>query len=425
MSTESKEQATKDHAARSAGDTAGKITDEGIERMKARMGVEIPQLTPFNEYATIDTIRHFAFGYGDDNPLFSDPKYGEKTKWRSVIAPPSFIVTTGMSEVKEIPPEVRARGAHALAGVHEFFSGDEWEWFRPVFPGDRLTKRKALRDVWPKESSKFTGGRSVLIRYRTDWFNQRGELVAMYWETYVRAERQAAASQKKYFDIKRPYYDEATVKKIDEMYENEYRRGAEPRYWEDVKIGEELPTIVKGALKTTDLITWCRGWGAGVYAFKLAYKHRKRHPKFYSLNDWGYPDVVERVHWDDGWAQKIGNPFAYDFGKMRNAWMCHFLTNWMGDDGWLWKMSDQFRSFDYYGDTTWVKGRVTDKKITEDGRCTVEVDLGCENQRGTVTAPGHAVLVLPSRQRGPVQLPPPPKAVEGFRPAPEQTTEEE
>ena len=403
----------RDLEARSAQDTAGKITDEGIERMRARIGVEIPQLVPFNEYATIDSIRHYAQGYGDDNPLFVDPRSAAGTRWGQTIAPPGFLVTTGVSETKAIPPEVRARGAHALAGVHEFFSGDEWEWFRPIFPGDRLTKRKALRTVDVKVSSKFTGGRSVLIRYRTDWFNQGGPLVASYWETYVRAERGAAASTKKNFTIERPYYTEEMVREIEEAYEREFRRGADTLFWENVTVGEELPAIVKGALKATDMLAWVRGWGAGMHAFKLAYRHKRKRPKFYSLNEWGYPDVVERVHWDDGWAQKIGNPYAYDFGKMRNAWMCHLIINWMGDDGWLWKMSDQFRAFNYYGDTTWVKGSVTGKDVTPEGRHVVDLEVRCENQRGVVSAPGTARVILPSKTHGPAVLPDPPTDVGG------------
>jgi acyl dehydratase len=402
----------------------GKITDDGIERMRARIGVEIPQIEPYNEYATTDSIRHFARGYGDDNPLFTSETYAKKTRWRHVIAPPTFLVTTGVSEVREIPPEVRAKGAHALAGVHEFFSGDEWEWFRPIYPGDRLVKRKALRDVIIKETSQFTGGKSVIIRYRTDWLNQRGRLVAFYWESYVRAERDAAVKQKKYLEIKRPDYTEQMVKEIDEAYEQEFRRGGQTLFWEDVSPGQALPPIVKGGMKVTDLLAWVRGFGSGVHAFKLAYLHRKRHPKFYTTNEWGYPDIVERVHWDDVWAQKIGNPYAYDFGKLRGAFLAQSVTNWMGDDAWLWKMSDQYRAFNYYGDTTWVKGSVRAKSVTPEGRHVVELEVACDNQRGVVTAPGQATVILPSRANGPVRLPAPPPGVEGMRPAPEKMTDE-
>ena len=37
----------------------------------------------------------------------------------------------------------------------------------------------------------------------------------------------------------------------------------------------------------------------------------------------------------------------------------------------------------------------------------VDIELGSTNQRGEVTAPGAATILLPSREHGPVQLPAP------------------
>jgi hypothetical protein len=86
--------------------------------------------------------------------------------------------------------------------------------------------------------------------------------------------------------------------------------------------------------------------------------------------------------------------------------LCHLITDWMGDDGWLWKLSCQHRRFNYMGDTTWVKGRVTDKR-QQDGRNEVYLDVWCENQRGEITSPGQAVVLLPTRDQA-VTLPQPP-----------------
>src|SRR3546814_1059351 len=37
--------------------------------------------------ANEDKIRNFAYGRGDDKPLYTDPHYAKKTRWGSVIAP--------------------------------------------------------------------------------------------------------------------------------------------------------------------------------------------------------------------------------------------------------------------------------------------------------------------------------------------------
>jgi hypothetical protein len=80
----------------------------------------------------------------------------------------------------------------------------------------------------------------------------------------------------------------------------------------------------------------------------------------------------------------------------------------MGDDAWLWKLDCQFRKFNYVGDTHHMRGTVVRKYVTDDGRHTVDLDIWGENQRGEITTPGHASILLPSRDHGAVQLPEPP-----------------
>jgi hypothetical protein len=78
----------------------------------------------------------------------------------------------------------------------------------------------------------------------------------------------------------------------------------------------------------------------------------------------------------------------------------------MVDAGWLWKLRCEHRKFNYTGDTTWVRGAVIDKR-QQDGRNEVHLELRCENQRGEVTTPGTAVVLLPTRDAE-VVLPKPP-----------------
>jgi hypothetical protein len=93
---------------------------------------------------------------------------------------------------------------------------------------------------------------------------------------------------------------------------------------------------------------------------------------------------------------------------MRETWLIHLCTDWMGDDAWLWKLDCEFRRFNYVGDTQWLRGTVVRKYLAEGERPAVDVELSCTNQRGEATTPGHATLLLPSRAHGPVRLPDPP-----------------
>jgi hypothetical protein len=74
------------------------------------------------------------------------------------------------------------------------------------------------------------------------------------------------------------------------------------------------------------------------------------------------------------------------------------VTDWMGDDGTLKKLSCQVRHPSIMGDTNIVRGKVKAKRIEGDERL-VDCEIWVENQAGLVTAPGSAVVALPSRTK--------------------------
>src|SRR5262249_49012294 len=70
----------------------GQITDEGVARLRARIGIADPHpMPPHYIRPGLDAFRHVAVAYGDDNPLWCDPDYGAKSRWGSVIAPPVLV----------------------------------------------------------------------------------------------------------------------------------------------------------------------------------------------------------------------------------------------------------------------------------------------------------------------------------------------
>ncbi len=346
-----------------------------------------------------------AEAYGDDNPLWCDPSYGASTRWRSTIAFPLFYMTMGEDESPPLPPEVRERTRGAMSGVHLFHAGTEIEWSRHVHADDRLSYRGVLADVEVKESD--FAGQSVIEHRNLDWTNQRGEPVVFQHEWFVRTERRKSAERGKHRDLEEARYSEEDLARIDEAYAAEQARGPEPRFWEDVRGGEALPGVVKGPLTVTDVISMHMGWGWGGYAFgphRLAYRHRQKMPRFWTKDRRGAWDVVQRLHWEEEWAQEIGLPMRYDYGFMRTAWMIHAVTDWMGDDAFLWRFWNKLVRFNFIGDTSWVAGEVTDVRV-EDGHRVADLDLRIEDQRGETTTVGGATVILPSRTHGPVRLP--------------------
>src|SRR3546814_8920955 len=100
---------------------------------------------PHNYELTWDGTRDVAFGYGDDNPLWCDRNYGEKTRWGGLIAPPNFLYTMGESDAPPITPEVKAMmKGDPLAGLGSYQAQMEFEWWRPLRIGDQDRKSTRL-----------------------------------------------------------------------------------------------------------------------------------------------------------------------------------------------------------------------------------------------------------------------------------------
>ena len=135
----------------------GTITDEGIARLRARIGVPEPHpVPPHYRKPGVDAFRHVAVAYGDDNPLWADEDYAVGTRWGGVIAPPPLVggdSLVGVDEVPEVAEEHRElmRG-DPLRGVHAFYSASAREWWAPLRPDVAVTRRNALVGVLDKSS---------------------------------------------------------------------------------------------------------------------------------------------------------------------------------------------------------------------------------------------------------------------------------
>ncbi|MDX9698209.1 MAG: MaoC family dehydratase N-terminal domain-containing protein [Rhodocyclaceae bacterium] len=385
------------------------ITDADIERARALVGAYTANRE--QQYVTTaseDSIRNFAVGYGDDNPLFTDPDYAEQSPWGSQIAPPMMAAVIGKPMLGDpLPEELKQLKKGLFKGIHVFVSGSEWDWYRPIRPGDTLYSFVGEDGVEVKPSEY--AGRTVTKFLRTVKVNQNGEVVGVYRKRSILSDRKAAKKKGKYTELKAAVYSDEDLAKIDAVYAQEQPRGAAPRYWEDVQIGDSMGQMAKGPLTVTDIIVFhAGGYGFVPYApttGRLAWKNRQRIPGFYIKNSNGVPDVVQRVHWDQELSlQTTGNPLPYDYGVMRECWIHHFLTDWAGDHGWVEHQYDEVRRFNYLGDTQFITGEVVGKR-QENGRCLVDVKVTVTSQRDEMTAIGEATIALPSRELGAVSLP--------------------
>lgn len=277
--------------------------------------------------------------------------------------------------------------------------GFDWTWHKPLHRNDEIRTEAYLKDL-VEHQTRFAG-RAVQQIYHVDFFNQQGDKVAEADSWCFRTERDHAREQgTKYKEVRarepRRYTDEELAEAF-KLYRNEEIRGATPRYWEDVKEGEDLPVLFKGPMTVTGFIAYAQGWG-GLYirANKLAWKLIDSHPGVGIKNRFGIPDVPERVHWEEDFALEVGAPGAYDYGPERTSWLTHQLTNWMGDTGFLQKASCKIRRHNPEGDLLFIKGKVK-RKYTENGQHLIEIEQEAHNQDGELSVVGSGVVALPSR----------------------------
>jgi acyl dehydratase len=379
------------------------LTDNDIERAKLLLGLNVASnQRELNSVATPDAIRNWAMGSGDDNPLYIDEDYGQGTRWGSQIAhgtQAGHIKTPMLGD--PIPKEIKAQTKSMFRGVHVFVSGGTWEWYRPIYPGDRIYSFAGDESLNVKKSE--FANRSVIQVRRDVAMNQRGEVVGVYRILMILTERKTAREKGKYAEIEAAKYTDEDYERIDAVYAGEKRQGAEHRYWEDVNVGDKLTPMVKGPLTVTEIIAFhAGGYGFvpyGLRASRLGYQNRKRIAPFYIKNANGIYDVAQRLHWDSEWAKAIGNPMSYDYGVMRQCWFYHQVSDWAGDDAIIETMEDSIRKFNYMGDTQFLHGEVVGKR-EQGGRHLVDLHMTMVNQRETETAFAKATVVLPSRATG-------------------------
>ena len=172
---------------------AGRITDEGVERLRARVGVPEPHpMPPYYTVPTHDTFRNVAVAYGDDNPLWCDPAYGARTRWAGMIALPSFLFATS---------RIISGYVGGLPGVHAMWAGADWTWHKPVRRNDEISTEASLKDLIEHET-KFAG-RAIQQIYHVRFFNQSGDLVAEADSWCFRTDRDLAREQgTKYTEVR-------------------------------------------------------------------------------------------------------------------------------------------------------------------------------------------------------------------------------
>lgn len=365
----------------------GVLSDDAFEAARQMIGQYLRPEGPYLQDATVDTLRNFSNGIGDLNPLYRDTEYGRGSRYGQMIGHPFFPYAFGWP----------GRTRWGFPGVHGFYAGNDWEFFRNVRPGDRISCIERVVGVEEKEGS--FSGRLAIQYVQANFVNQRDELVAQVLGWCTRHERKQSR-ERAHTRMREPYvYSDEEFGAILSagLEEKDKVRGSDVRYFEDVAVGEELPSIVRGPLSLMDTMGFLVGCGRG-HTHGILLQEAVKHPGHFFRNTdaGGGVEYTGIGHHRDSIAKQMGVAGTYDYGPQRTAWLGSLVTNWMGDAGVLKRVRAEMRGFNTVGDTTWCKGTVT-RKYELNGYHCVDLEIWAENQWSERTAPGCATVVLPSR----------------------------
>jgi acyl dehydratase len=357
--------------------------DEFVARTREMTGSEVRERDPWNTEASADAIRHFAYGTDDGNPLWLDPDYAAKGRYKKIVAPPAFVVSV-------LYPILH--GAPMDAPLSSLIGGVEYEWFLPVFVGDKLRAKSVQKDMYEKKSS--SGRRLVFVISECTYWNQNDQVVAKAIGTMIRATQ---VGTELLFERPIYRYNDRELEEIEKAFKSEKRTGNRSLYWEDVSVGQETPTLVRGPLTIGDMVCWNAALGPAYKAGRLGYLDLLKAPHNAARNPiTGWKVKYSQQHEDFNLSSRRGMPGPFDNGVMRFAWVCPLVTNWMGDDGFLRRLYVQVKAPNIYGDTTWYSGKVAEKIRDNDG-ARVRIQIAGINQVGITTTTGEADVILPAR----------------------------
>ncbi len=125
---------------------------------------------------TAEQIKAYCEAIGETSPLYTDEAIANEGPHGGIIAPPGLVLTISLQG---------GPNANVKFGNTAFHGGERIEPLGVIRPGDRLTAKQQVKEVYEKTGR--TGGMAFEVR-RTVWRNQNDEPVVATESTLVRRE---------------------------------------------------------------------------------------------------------------------------------------------------------------------------------------------------------------------------------------------
>ena len=137
-------------------------------------------------------------------------------------------------------------------------------------------------------------------------------------------------------------------------------------YFDDVKVGDELPPLVKGPIQQIQLTRYA-----------------------------GASGDFNPIHQDDEFARAAGMGGVFAHGMLSMGFVGQVVTDWAGA-GQVRKLGVRFAGLVRLKDTVTCRGRVLARSSKDDVNL-VDLEVWAENQKGDKVVTGKATVALPTR----------------------------
>ncbi|MEH7249224.1 MaoC family dehydratase N-terminal domain-containing protein [Neobacillus niacini] len=152
------------------------MEETAMERIKNMIGQEFYRI---EEYPIEKgKIREFSMAIMEDNPIFYDEQAAKDAGFRSI--PVSLTYSQTLSFWNRNKPPLKILGLDRRYVLH---GGQEYEYYKPIVAGDRLTAVCKLEDVYEKVGSR--GGKMLFVALKTEFFDQQSCLVLSYKQILI------------------------------------------------------------------------------------------------------------------------------------------------------------------------------------------------------------------------------------------------
>lgn len=127
-------------------------------------------------------VKRYVDAVGDDNPLYTDKVYADKSRYGGLIAPPGFFGwSVGKGSIGGAVGQVV--GAAMNAGYFRILDGGiSYKFNLPVRPGDTIIGSLTVDSIVEKESKS---GPMYFIKFKTVYLNQNGDVVAEAYQKLI------------------------------------------------------------------------------------------------------------------------------------------------------------------------------------------------------------------------------------------------